>query len=337
MIEHERSYVFTHDGVREFLKSRNISLSDSTRIVDNYLSREMRVRSESGRNGMLLTRKMGQKSDGYRFEDEQRIGYDAGQMLAMESKLSVVKDRCVVLHGEQGHLSVTVDFVLSPMRIAVLEVEAVSEVRYPLPLDISRRLFGVDLKDCPLSSWELFRRKIGVCGGPSSGKTEMAKGISHLLNTEFQANSFHVAEYATTFIQKYRRPPSFRDQFLVLLSQIQRESDADTANIVVSDCPTFLSYLYALHLLDEPFSPTVSLYLSKVYKRALRNLETYSDLILMRIQNYVENNVRYQTPEEALKIERRIVSFLDDHHIKYSQGSFGGSMKSIHELFYINE
>jgi hypothetical protein len=336
MIEHERSYIFTHEGMLRFIKEHELALSSPVRIVDRYFNSEVRLRQESNLNGFLLTKKQGKKSDGYRLEEQHSIGYNAGQMMFDCAKLVVDKNRHRVEMPKQ-ELTVVIDFIDAPMRLAVLEVEAISEVRYPLPLDVSRRLFGVDLKECPMSTWELFVRKIGVCGAPSSGKTETAKGISHILNTEHQANSFHVTEYATSFIQKYGRPPVFADQFLIFLSQQQREKDAETASIIISDCPTFLAYIYALHLLNESFSQTVALYMSKLYKRALFDVNGYSNLIFLKLQDYKDNRVRYQTPEQATEIERLIGVFLDQHHISYTSATYKDRDALIPELFYINE
>ena len=141
----------------------------------------------------------------------------AAGLLIEDAILAIKKQRQTVSFTEKGidhnGYHVTVDFLTRPMKLAVLEIEAIDEAAYPVPFDITKRLFGEQLKECPLCSYSLFKRKIGICGGPSSGKSETAKIISHILITKYCANSFHVTEFATSFIQKYNRNPQFLDQF----------------------------------------------------------------------------------------------------------------------------
>ena len=154
------------------------------------------------------------------------------------------------------------------------------------------------------------------------------------MNVDFGANSFHVVEFATSFIQKYHKNPNFVDQFFVWFGQHEREENAKTANIVMSDCPTFLSYIYMLQMQKPEFCVESALSLSKMYKRVLFDLFSYTDLIFIPIVDYKDNNVRYQSKEEALEIERRIRQFLADHHIKHCVAAYDDDILS--ELFYIN-
>jgi len=223
------------------------------------------------------------------------------------------------------------------MNIACLEIEAADPISVPVPADITRRLFDADLIECPLCTWDFYNRKIGICGAPSSGKTETAKWLSHMLNTRFRANAYHVSEYATTFIQKYKRNPEFDDQIVMLYGQRKRERDASTARMVVSDCPTFLNFIYAQLLYEHPFCEKTALKLAKIYKEVLFDVSTYSNIILLKLQNYIDNNVRYQSADEARDIEERIVRFLDDHHIPYRTASYNDANAILSDLLYLNE
>ena len=383
MIEHERSYVFTHEGAHDFLKEHGMSLhykpddpDPSIKVIeDYYLGQGMRVRkswkeseaavdgatyvktddgdgkerpkinighAEHGRSGLpgenisyVFTRKTGDKSKGYRFEFEEPITETLAKALAQDVVMTVKKVRKKLPIGNDSY-TITMDFVEEPMKLAILEIEALKEVVYPIPADITKKLFGVELKECPLCAYSLFNRHFGIAGGPSSGKSETAKELSHTLNTKYQANSFHVAEFATTFIQKYKKNPNFWEEFFIWHGQHEREHAAGLANIVISDCPTFLTYVYLLHLPKEKFSSSTALVLAKMYKRVLFDIDWYSDLIFLKLKNYKENSIRYQSKEEAMVIENRVLGFLDDHNIKYSTYDYTEGDQILRDLFYIN-
>lgn len=347
MIEHERSYVFTIEGIHYFLADCGCEWKQTSQkscLDDYYLSCGLRVRVPMYQDYAIITRKEGSKAAGYRVEKEAKIDRKAAELMIQQPMLHVHKERHEVSvdparleRANDANVKIVVDIIDKPMRLAVLEIESVSESLYPLPVDIPRRLFGRELKECPLCTTELFMRKIGICGGPSSGKSETAKWMSHSINTEFGGNAFSVAEFATTFIQKYRRNPAFHDQFFIWYGQRERERDAETADIVISDCPTFLAYIYMLYLNREQFSETSALYFSKMYKRVLFDIQNYTDLIFLSIKNYEDNNVRYQTKDEALELERRIRQFLDDHHIPYVDTTYDQTQKLLADLFWIND
>ena len=343
MIEHERSYIFTHEGLYSFLDSCGLQINNeqSLKINDYYLNLGKRIRYEKdlsqldGKEEYILVKKTGNKADGYRFEEEICIQPEAAALLIEDAHLHVSKMRHIV-KDDDGYL-VIADFIESPMKLAVLEVEAKSESVYPVAVDIVHKLFDRNLRECPLSTWQLFRRKIGICGGPSCGKTETAKFISHKLNTDFQSNSWHVTEFATSFIQKYNRHPSFYDQFVIWYGQREREENASKADIVISDCPTFLSYIYCT-IIDRPVLDKKSAFLySKMYKRALFDLTDYTDIIFMNLANYKDNNIRYQSHEEALSIQQKIKEFLDMHRITYCITDYTHKEQIIRDLFYINQ
>lgn len=350
MIEHERSYVFTHEGAHEFLSKQGCPEKGDPQtykcIEDHYLGKGMRVRkswSSPDDISYVFTRKTGEKSKGYRFEFEEKISETLAEQMIANATMRVKKvrrklniPRAYSTDQERSYV-VTMDFIEEPMKLAILEIEALNEVVYPIPIDITYKLFGVRLKECPLCSYKLFNRHIGIAGGPSSGKSETAKILSHTLNTEHNANAFHVAEFATTFIQKYNKTPNFWEEFFIWHGQHEREHSADLANIVISDCPTFLTYVYLLHCPKDKFSADTALVLSKMYKRVLFDINWYSDLILLELKDYRENNVRYQSFEEAFKIQTRIRGFLDDHNITYSTYDYTKKDEILRSLFYINE
>lgn len=336
MIEHERSYVMSH-AAGEYLLEK-FGQSKVYALEDYYQNKDLRIRNKKcdEESTWILTLKRGNKSDGYRFEQEESISPEVADILKLQASLVVKKDR-FVLNGFDQSYQVTIDFISTPMRLAILEIEALNEVLYPVPSDICKKLTGFDLKECPLSTWNLFNRKIGICGAPSSGKSETAKWLSHVMNTRFNANSFHVVEFATSFIQKYKRNPKFYDQFFIWYGQKSRELDARSSNIIVSDCPTFLSYIYMQLLNKTKLTEDTAMYLSKIYKRVLFDINSYTDIVFMQLQNYSENNVRYQSADEAMEIQERITRFLDDHNVSHIKTDYKNNDQLLLDLFYINQ
>ncbi len=368
MIEHERSYVFTHESAHRFLEEHGMSLyrkpddpDPSIKIIeDYYMGQGMRVRkswdqprsfiTDFGEEikaltvpddvSYVFTRKTGEKSKGYRFEFEEEISAKLAESLILDKKMCVKKIRKKlspkISHTDEETYTITMDFIEEPMKIAILEIEALDEVVYPIPADIPYKIFGTQLKECPLCSYQLFNRHIGIAGGPSSGKSSTAQILSHTLNTQYRANAFHVAEFATTFIQKYNKNPNFWEEFFIWHGQHEREHSADLANIVISDCPTFLTYIYLLHLPKDAFSADTALVLAKMYKRVLFDISWYSDIIFLEMKEYHENAIRYQSFEEALEIQTRVRGFLDDHNISYSTYDYTKQEEMLQDLFYIN-
>lgn len=332
-IELERSYVFPHESVQRIVDFLGIvTLGKPCGIVDNYLNPELRIRCIDEKK-FTLTRKTGDKSNGQRIELEQVIDVNAASILIVDSKLRITKTRYSI-SDLSSDFKIILDIIESPMRIAILEIESTNGQIPPTASEI----FDLDLQECPLAAWNFFRQKIGICGAPSSGKTETAKILSHLMNTRFCANSFHVLEYATSFIQKYNRHPDSTDQFMLWYSQRAREVDAASkANIIISDSPTFLSYIYTLFHHRNQMDDQFRIHLTKIYKRVLEDLKNYSRIIYLQPKNLIYNNVRFQNSGEMHEIANRIYSFLRWHNIPHIIAEQGDAHRILDNLLYMNE
>jgi len=340
MIENERAYMFTHEAADGFMERQQLTVKRvRENICDWYLNPNLRVRQLPGQEGFKLTRKYGDKSEGYRTEEERKISRDVATLLTTDSKLFIRKN-CfdfgqLTFDGKRSY-RVTLDFINQPMKVAILEIESLSENPCPVPDNIIEELFNEKLKECPLSSFNYFRRKVGICGTASGGKIETAKWITHVLNTQYDGNAFNVAEYATNFIQEHGRPPEFEDQLVLLLGQLDREKNAQTADFIVSDCPVFLNYVYCLHLNKKELSERSAILLSEIYQRVLFDLLTYDNLFLLKLIRYKENRVRFQGFEKAQEIQERIYSFLDDHQVEYSAVTYNDSARILDQILYLN-
>lgn len=84
------------------------------------------------------------------------------------------------------------------------------------------------------------------------------------------------------------------------------------------------------------FCESTALYASKIYKRVLFDLNSYTDMIFLHTQEHVDNGVRYQTPEESLNIQSRIAQFLQDHNIPHVTATYHDADQLLLDLFFIN-
>lgn len=341
MVESERAFIFTHDGVNKFFADHNCELVDGRSVVDYYLSKNTRIRKESNAYPptFTMTTKSGSKGAGIRTENESNIDAGIADLLKGEVKLVVDKRRYrvngidVVSRGLPPY-NIVVDFINQPIKVAILEIEQTDSIEV-IPQNIAQIIFNEYLQECPLSIWEYCHRKIGICGAPSSGKTTMAHEITQRMNAEFKANAFHAAEYATSFIQKYNRTPTFYDQFIVWHGQHKRERDAKN-NFIISDCPTFLTYIYLPFLYKKEFNDCDAMWFAKMYKNALLDISSYGDIILLAMKEYSDNGIRYQTENEALEIERKIRSFLNDHNIRFITADMNDASHVLRSVLYLN-
>lgn len=328
MIEFEKSYIFTVEDGEKLLSKYFNQKEKPLSIADYYHNKNLRTRCCDSQYS--LCRKTGDKASGKRIEQEAKLSAKAAEMLWHSSALVVKKQRHTLVDDKNTNIVVTLDFIEKPLRLCVLEIESTSSIGDEIVP------FGLKLKKCPLAAWDFFRRKIGICGAPSSGKSSVAQLLTHTINTKFGGSAFHVTEYATSFIQKYQRHPNFYDQFFIWHGQHSREIDASRSNIVVSDCPTFLSFIYMQLLNKVPFGQHSAMYLSKIYKRVLRDTTTYSDIVFLRLLDYTDNNIRYQTRNEAIDIEKRISTFLSDHRVRHMSATYQDVDKILDDIFYIN-
>lgn len=340
-LEKESAFVYRKNDMDKFLYWHSDKLQQnisSTLIKDYYLNENTRVRYnfENGNSCVCtIDTKTGIKNSQLgRKEFCSTISKEAADILSQLSKLVVEKNRITVYSDENW--IITVDHINKPMNISIMEVEQLRDTP-ETPKQFACRFFEINLIECPLSAWPFFKRRIGICGTSSSGKTETAKMLTRTLKIDFGVNAENVTEYATTFIQKYNRNPSFHDQFLIWHGQSSREKDAASrADVVVSDSPSFLSYIYTLFLNKPEISPESSFVLSKTYKRAVFGLNDYSNIIMLKLNDYVENKVRYQTTEEAMKIQNMIADFLQHHNVKHLIAERDKVNNIIDEIYYIN-
>jgi nicotinamide riboside kinase len=157
--------------------------------------------------------------------------------------------------------------------------------------------------------------KVAFVGPPDSGKTTLAKSVSSYFNIE-KYNVAYIDEYAREFITKtHSYPSSVSEQFFVF--EQQRKKEYIPCNILFTDSPTFLAYVYAIRLCDYT-SAKDRLILSKLYEEVLKEVKRY-DLVLFleTFREPVKDGVRDGHIDAIDVINNQILSFLTLHGIQY--------------------
>jgi len=325
MHEHELSYICDYD----FAKSIVTYLPSSAQ-KDYYLDKDFRFRVLDDK--MEMTQKIGNKASGYRLEKNSLLNNCsvANEILKNKAPLYIEKTRY------EGN-GFTVDLIEYPMKIGIIEIER-EDASDLVSYKATAKAFG--LVECPLSAWDYHKRKIGIMGGPSSGKTTVAKSVSMHLNNKLKANTSDVVEYATSFIQKTGRIPTFEDQAWIFIKQQEREKAVSkTSNITISDCPAFLSYIYATHALRNKNGDEHTDYAIKsLYKRAVESLDNYQSLFLLETINYRKNGVRYHNMDQSNAIKNEINDFIINHGRKslIKEYNYNDVDKIINDILYMN-
>lgn len=174
--------------------------------------------------------------------------------------------------------------------------------------------------------------KIGIIGAPSAGKTSTAAGLTLLIKDNKKHTCHHVTEFATDFLQKHNHEISMVEQLIFLNEQMRREHLASLKNdIVITDSPLLLCYLYARNLNNRSQSHTLAI--SYIYENILSHLTTYDYIVFKELKDFKTNGIRRNDPKEAEKINRQIRNFLDDHNILYIDGT-NLNIKQLYKLIF---
>jgi nicotinamide riboside kinase len=167
--------------------------------------------------------------------------------------------------------------------------------------------------------------KIAIVGGPSSGKTVLAHGLIEALKLRHIPAVF-AGEAATKFILTCGVPQDIADQHTIVRWQREEEENVPENSVVVCDCATFLTYIYALRV--KPPSDSASkirhnFYLKLVHRLWRDSIQSYDYIFFTPLEHgYRQDGVRYQkNEEEAQEIGRQIKGFLQSELIPFYEVS----------------
>lgn len=337
--EHELSLVFDLNDIYLLQEYALTLFNSGVKLTDYYLDQNNRFRYNHEKSSFVVCSKSGDKASGTRLENEIKItpenDDDFKLFLSNSSKFKIEKERYDL--DVNPNFTLTADVVKSPMKVGIIELEFKNKSLLTKAVEKAESL---KLKICPLNAWNFNKRRIGIAGGPSSGKTSVAKEISLKLNHTYGANSSDVVEYATSFIQKMKRYPNFDDQSWICMKQSERENTVSrTANLVLSDCPVFISYIYAQRSMRNNKASSFTDYaLQSLYKRSIHSLDLYDKFYLLETLDYRENGVRYHNFEESKQICEEIKRFIIDSGRSHKLHIYNYTMvdEILKDILYLN-
>lgn len=181
-------------------------------------------------------------------------------------------------------------------------------------------------------------KKIGLIGGPGSGKTILAHQICAELRKQ-NKDARVVLEYATEYIRDYGPPCSTFDQLIIFLEQTEAEQKwKGYCEYLISESPPFLVCCYA-QILKEIIIKTDGekkhqYLIRKLYAWARENSIPSFDLIIFLppVWKLQKDKIRTQTSSKQMKdISRIIKSFLVYEQIKHKAIGAKDDKKRIHQ------
>lgn len=318
------NHIFSHDSFARFISQYKLPFDgtfDET-VVDYYLNKDLIVRSVMPTGSdERKTSLIGEYLWGYDFDGVSKTRNDDPAVFFEHTN---THPQLILRYKRKKYIRGLGDVLYFDAPMRVVAVQHLPETSFER------------LKEPVFSLFEYFKRKIGICGGPSSGKTSFARQLTTLLDNKLGCKVSHVTEYATTFLQKYGRKPTMIDQVFIYQSQLDRENSCNQSDVIVSDCPVFLAYLYARALCKMPDDQSVYV-LGKLYKRTLSDVMGYSNFVYMKLLDYTENNIRCYGAEHAQKIDKLVKDFLDTHSIPYMECDYNVDVNTVcGSLFNIN-
>jgi nicotinamide riboside kinase len=123
--------------------------------------------------------------------------------------------------------------------------------------------------------------KVGLVGVPGSGKTTLATKLAGCVRERlgFKVVSL-VQEYARTYIGRYGLPGDIWEQRRILEKQIAEEDRVANCDVMITDCPYPIGWLYSLDLCDFN-NPKDCMQLSDLFSRMCKlNVGYRYDLIM---------------------------------------------------------
>jgi predicted ATPase len=164
-----------------------------------------------------------------------------------------------------------------------------------------------------LSKGRRMKRVICLYGGPGTGKSTTAAHLFALLK-QSGVNAELVCEYVKEWAWEGRKILD-GDQYYFLAKQSRRERIRfRRVDVMVTDSPVWLSAVYEQEFEQEPF--ICQMMIDKHVQGARRHNVKHEHVFLRRLKQYNPNG-RFQTEDEARRLDEKIKTYLDDHGIEY--------------------
>ena len=166
---------------------------------------------------------------------------------------------------------------------------------------------------------------IGICGGPSSGKTTLSRALTNELCL-LGHNAEQVTEYArfhTARCSQYpvNHPRDLLYQYMVLEKQLEWENAIpQTMEYVVSDSPVIIGMIYTHALTNfEDYNQVAFYHLH--YQHILQHKNRYNPLFYLPYGDieFKLDGLRNQDAGRAQRIGEKIKAFLVFHDISFHE------------------
>lgn len=152
-------------------------------------------------------------------------------------------------------------------------------------------------------------KRIGLCGGPGSGKTTLARALTNQLNLQ-GFDTQYVPEYARFHIANCTDRMDLLDQLLIFENQLKWENSARPLDFLVSDSAVLMQAVYTYDLTNFANYKEAAFYCQH-YQKILEHKNRYDLLFFLPSElHYTKDGIRRQGEEEARDIGERIRSFL---------------------------
>lgn len=156
---------------------------------------------------------------------------------------------------------------------------------------------------------------INFYAGPSTGKSTSAAYLYYLLKTA-DKNAELVREYVKNWAWQDRKIRTY-DQLYFLGKQSHYESLLyGKVDYIVTDSPVLLGGFYANKYCPETIAKGINAASLAFYEQAAKDGHEHIHVFLRRSKTYNPAG-RYQTEEEAIKIDHEIHEYLHDMNIQF--------------------
>jgi len=152
--------------------------------------------------------------------------------------------------------------------------------------------------------------KIAFIGAPGTGKTTVAEDVKNKLKY-MGYDTESVSEYARTYIRRFGPPKSVAEQIVITQNQITSEARLEKIHdIIVCDSCSLLGYIYGATLAYHHNSKDRG-HLNLLHELVIEHFHTYDVIFYIpKDREMVDDSIRYQTNEEADRIDKAIEGLL---------------------------